>query len=90
MHTQFDHRAVCADAVVNHVMLHTHDASQAVTGRDACSAAGSSIRTCERWRGDRNRQTPGDHATNLVATMLVLLHVAPLASSLRKLDVMRR
>ena len=29
---------------------------------------------CERWRGERHRQTPGDHATNLGATMLVLLN----------------
>ena len=34
---------------------------------------------CERWRGERHRQTPGDHATNLGATMLVLLCMAPLA-----------
>ena len=38
---------------------------------------------------ERNQQTPGDHATNLGATMLVLLHVAPLASSLRKLGALR-
>jgi hypothetical protein len=36
-------------------------------------------RACERWRGERHRQTPGDHATNLGATMLVLLRMAPLA-----------
>ena len=32
------------------------------------------IRARERWRGERYRQTPGDHATNLGATMLVLLN----------------
>jgi hypothetical protein len=37
------------------------------------------LRACERWRGERHRQTPGDHATNLGATMLVLLCMAPLA-----------
>jgi hypothetical protein len=37
------------------------------------------LRACERWRGERHRQTPGDHATNLGATMLVLLRMAPLA-----------
>ncbi len=43
------------------------------------------IQACELWRGERNRQTPGDHATNLGYTMLVLLRMALLAYFLGRL-----
>ena len=43
------------------------------------------IRACERWRGERYRQTPGDHATNLGATMLVLLNGSAGLSSAEEL-----
>jgi hypothetical protein len=48
-------------------------------GADPLPRCWARPRACERWRGERHRQTPGDHATNLGATMLVLLRMAPLA-----------
>ena len=43
-------------------------------GADPLPRCWARPRACERWRRERHRQTPGDHATNLGATMLVLLN----------------
>jgi len=66
--------------------LHTHAATaRGDAGRNPCPRTWARIQARERWRGERNRQTPGYHATNPFATMLLLLHIAPLAYFLRRL-----
>jgi hypothetical protein len=85
VHTQLHQRAGCACADLDRATLHTHAATaRGEAGRHLCPRHWARIQACERWRGERNRQTPGDHATNLGATMLVLLRMAPLAYLPRK------
>jgi hypothetical protein len=83
--TKLHQRAGCAGADLDRATLHSHATARGEAGRDLCPRHWARIQACERWRGERNMQTPGDHATNLGATMLVLPQVAPLASSLGKL-----
>jgi hypothetical protein len=86
VHTQLNQRAGCAGADLDRATVHTHAATaRGDAGRNPCPRTWARTQACERWRGERNRQTPGDHATNLGATMLVLLHIAPLAYFLRRL-----
>ena len=79
MHTQIDQRAGFAGSVSTMQHGNTHAVRPAVTQAcEACPAAGCVVGAYERLRWERNLQTPGDHATNLGSTMLVLLHTAPL------------
>jgi hypothetical protein len=72
--TQLNQRAgcACADPVPRNA-AHACRAPAEVRTR-LLPRCWTRIRARERWRGERYRQTPGDHATNLGATMLVLLN----------------
>ena len=62
-------------ADLDRTTVHTHaTTARGDAGRNPCPRTWARIQARERWRGERNRQTPGDHATNLGATMLVLLN----------------
>ena len=77
--TQLHQGAGCPCADLDRATLHTHAARPRRQGADPLPRCWARPRACERWRRERHRQTPGDHATNLGATMLVLLCMAPLA-----------
>ena len=72
--TQLHQGAGCPCADLDRATLHTHAARPRRQGADPLPRCWARPRACERWRGERHRQTPGDHATNLGATMLVLLN----------------
>ena len=56
-----------------HATLHTRATARGSQDATPAPLLGAH-RARQRWCGERYRQTPGDHATNLVATMLVLLN----------------
>jgi membrane-associated phospholipid phosphatase len=72
--TQLHQGAGCPCADLDRATLHTHAARPRRQGADPLPRCRARPRACERWRRERHRQTPGDHATNLGATMLVLLN----------------
>ena len=56
-----------------HATLHTRATARGSQDATPAPLLGA-YRARQRWCGERYRQTPGDHATNLGATMLVLLN----------------
>ncbi len=85
VHTQLHQRAGCACAdQAPHNVAHACCAPAEVMTR-LLPRCWTRIRACERWRGDWYRQTPGDHATNLGANMLVPLNGSAGLSSAEEL-----